>query len=552
MKQRKISGTVFRMLGVASIPFFFACAAAVAVPRPQTGHEAHAHAGPVPQEILDRAVPLRMGIGSLHEKVSTSSPEAQAFYDQGLAYLHSYVWIEAVRSFHQALRADANLGMAFLGLTDAYIGLQDVANARAACQRAKALEQRMSKREQGWLTIRDRELDFLEDGSDPEKYVAYRRAVNDELRRNPSDPWLWIQRGLADEGSPSIHGQSGGMDTLAFYKMALSFAPDNFAAHHFCAHTYENLGRTKEALEESEIYVRLASAIPHAHHMHGHELLQSGRTEEAIREFLQTKELEDNYYRTENIPARYDWHHTHNLQLLALSYQSLGQMKSAEAMFREAFASSGYTEFLDYNRRVWPEFLLDRGRFQEALEAARDLQKSEWPMTRLAGHTLAGQALLAMNRTSEAQEEEARADRETEATPVAAIAALPYPGVLRAGILLQEKQTAKAEALLKEIEQNIRATPGPDAWSAALLELGSIARSARESSDWELAEFTAGEMIAHAPNCAAGYFALGLVARHRGDAAGAQQQFARAEKLWNSADKDLPELERIHQTSAAP
>ena len=33
------------------------------------------------------------------------SPEAQRFYDQGLAYLHNYVWIEAARSFHQALRA---------------------------------------------------------------------------------------------------------------------------------------------------------------------------------------------------------------------------------------------------------------------------------------------------------------------------------------------------------------------------------------------------------------------------------------------------------------
>jgi hypothetical protein len=65
------------------------------------GHAGHS-GGPVPREILDRPVTLRTAIGTVHEKVSTSSAEAQAFYDQGLAYLHSFVWIEAIRSFHQA------------------------------------------------------------------------------------------------------------------------------------------------------------------------------------------------------------------------------------------------------------------------------------------------------------------------------------------------------------------------------------------------------------------------------------------------------------------
>ncbi len=105
----------------------------------QSPHEGHSNTGPVPLEILQRPVTLRTGIGALHEKVSTQSPEAQSFYDQGLAYLHSYVWIEAARSFHQALRADRNLAMAYLGLTDAFIGLHDIGTARATFERAKAL-----------------------------------------------------------------------------------------------------------------------------------------------------------------------------------------------------------------------------------------------------------------------------------------------------------------------------------------------------------------------------------------------------------------------------
>jgi len=517
----------------------------------QSGHQGHQASGPVPREILERPVALRSGIGTLHEKVTTSSQEAQAFYDQGLAYVHSYVWIEAIRSFHQALRLDPNMAMAFLGLTDAYIGLHDPATARAAFERAKALAPKVSKREQMWIAIRDRELDYLESNEDPDKYVAYRKSISGALREYPNDAWLWIQRGLADEGSPVTHGQVGGVDTIAFYRTALALAPDNFAAHHYYAHTLENLGRTKEALEETAIYVRMAPAIPHAHHMHGHELMRLRRTEEAIAEFLKTKSLEEEYYRTENIPARYDWHHAHNLQLLAMSYQSLGQMKAAEGAFREAFAVPAYTDFLEFNRKAWPEFLLARGRYEEALHASEELTKSEWPLPRLAGHTLAGEALLAMDRPTGAQEELRLAEQETEHLPVNLVASSPFPSILRAGLLLGDKNIEEAEPLLQEIVKMTLARPGPDGWSAARFELEAIAKTARQSGDWNLSESVARDMIEHDPTYAGGYFALGLAAEHAGHAAEAHEQFAAAGKFWSKADKDLPELRRIQEGLSA-
>ena len=518
---------------------------------PQTGHDGHPASGPVPREILERPVALRTGIGTLHEKVTTSSQEAQAFYDQGLAYLHSYVWIEAIRSFHQALRLDDRLAMAFLGLADAYIGLEDIPTARAAFERAHELAPRASKPEQAWIRIRGAELDYLESNADQDKYVAYRRSISDALKANPSDPWLWIQRGLADEGSPTTHGQAGGVDTIAFYRTALALAPDNFAAHHYYAHTLENLGRTKEALEETAIYLRMAPGIPHAHHMHGHELMRLGRTEEAIAEFLKTKSLEEQYYRTENIPARYDWHHAHNLQLLAMSYESLGQMKAAEATFREAFAVPAYTDFLEFNRKAWPEFLLARGRYEEALKASQELTKSAWPLPRLAGHTLAGEALLAMDRPTEAQEELSLAEQETEHLPVNLVATSPFPSILRAEFLLRDKKTEEAEPLLEEIVNMTLARPGPDAWSAARFELEAIAKTARQSGDWNLSESVARHMIEHDPTYAGGYFALGLAAEHAGRPAQAHEQFAAAEKFWSKADKDLPELRRIQEGLSA-
>ena len=504
-------------------------------------HAAHA-AGPVPREILDRPVSLRTGIGAAHEKVSASSPEAQAFYDQGLAYLHSFVWIEAIRSFHQALRADPNLAMAYLGLADAYVGLQDVATARSAVETAKTLEKKMSETERAWLAIRDAEVGSGENSGSSDSYFAYRKAVSDALKKNPNDPWLWIQRGLADEASPFTHGQAGGVDTLSFYRTALTLAPENLPALHYYAHTCESLGRINEALELTAKYARLAPAIPHAHHMHGHELLRSGHTEEAIQEFLKANELEDNYYRVEKIPAQYDWHHTHNLQLLAMAYQALGQIKSAAKYFHEAFRTPAYTEFLEYNRRAWPEFLINRGRYDEALEASHELTQSPFAMARLAGHTLAGQCLLAQNRLDDAKDEFNAAERESEALPPRTAAALPYPTVLRADILLRENRTEDAEGLLVDVEKSILSMPGPDAWSSATFQLETIAQRARDAGDWKLASFTARNIVQHNPNYAGGYYAMALAAQHAKDSAAESQLFRSAQKYWSKADADLPEL----------
>jgi tetratricopeptide (TPR) repeat protein len=502
------------------------------------GHETKGSNG-VAEELLERPLPLREGIGKVHEQVTTSSAEALAYYDQGLAYLHSYVWIEAARSFHQALRLDPRLAMAYVGLSDAYVGLQDVPAAVAAFAKAQLLTEQLSEPERAQISIRGRQIDYLQDSGDLEKYFAYRQAVLDALEKNPNDPWLWILRGFADEGTPTAHGQGGGVDTIAFYEIALKLSPDNFAAHHYLAHTLENHGPVKEALEQSEIYARLAPAIPHAHHMHGHDLRRAGRTEEAIQEFRKADELESAYYRAENIPPELDWHHAHNLQLLALSYEALGQMKAAEEALREAFALPARMDFAEFNRKAWPEFLLDRGRTQEALAASEELVASKWAMARFAGHALAGRAYCSMNQMDNAGNELRLAEQETEQIRPAILKLLTDSVLLRAEILLREKKWEEANPLMQKIENDLVAVPGPDAWSEALFQLEYIARVAREAGDWELAESTAQRMIQHDPSYAGGYFALSLAAEHKGDSLAAKQEFAKGEKLWSKADAPL-------------
>src|SRR5579875_4168083 len=52
-------------------------------------------------------------------RISTTSPECQAFFDQALGYFYSYVWMEAARSFETALQYDPKCPMAWWGLSQA-------------------------------------------------------------------------------------------------------------------------------------------------------------------------------------------------------------------------------------------------------------------------------------------------------------------------------------------------------------------------------------------------------------------------------------------------
>src|SRR5262245_39858169 len=112
----------------------------------------------VPAEFLERVVPLRSGIGNSHETVTTTSKEAQAFYDQGLNYLESYVWIEASRSFRQALRLDPKLAMAYLELSYVQSGLENPEGAKRLFEKAKGLASGVSERERLRIDIREKQL----------------------------------------------------------------------------------------------------------------------------------------------------------------------------------------------------------------------------------------------------------------------------------------------------------------------------------------------------------------------------------------------------------
>ena len=516
-----------------------ACALFLCAPGAQAQPEEHAHPAPasaVALELAKRPVPIRTGIGSAHDATATSSKQAQAFFDQGLAYLHSYVWVEAARSFNQALRIDSKLALAHLGLTIAYTELNAAPAARTELDLATSLAS--TDHDKRHVAARALQMTAEAAPGDAAKLTAYRAALDAALAKFPRDEELWLQRGQAESSDAAERGQGSVAGSVRYYEKALALAPAGFAAHHFLAHAFENTGRVQEALTQGSTYAKMAPGVPHARHMNGHDLRRAGRIDEAIAEFAAADALETAYFAAEKIPVEYDWHYQHNLDLLATSYQYVGQMKKAEELFKRSFAISSSLLVQEFNKREWPVFLLARGRAQEALAAANVMAASSSKVVSAAGHVEAGRARLALGQFKEAADEGNVALRLMRGTEGAGIVE-PALQAFQGEFLLRTGKGDKGRPMLEDVVRKSRALPGPDAWTQTLFTIEAIARAARDAGDWELAAWAARQMLEHDPNYAGSHNALALVAEHRGDAPTARTERALADKYWTNADPEL-------------
>src|ERR1700685_3975376 len=85
-------------------------ALSLCVPSVAQDHSAHSQAKPAT---------LMSGVGNAHHPVSTSNPEAQAFFDQGLRLIYAFNHDEAARSFQRAADLDPKLAIAYWGVAEA-------------------------------------------------------------------------------------------------------------------------------------------------------------------------------------------------------------------------------------------------------------------------------------------------------------------------------------------------------------------------------------------------------------------------------------------------
>ncbi|HEY6352640.1 MAG TPA: tetratricopeptide repeat protein [Candidatus Angelobacter sp.] len=486
----------------------------------------------VPAPILSASIALQPGIGNAHENITTSSPQAQAYYDQGLSYVYSYDWIHAARSFRQASRLDPRLAMAYLGLSYVHSALGNDGLAGEMVIKAKQLASHASAGEHVRIALREKQLQAMEDERKGHASSVFVTALDEALASDGQNVNLLLMRGVAAEGYASGIGQRGRQESIGYYEKVLKLEPDNAAAHHFLIHANEMVNNVPEAVKHAEIYERLAPSVAHAHHMYGHDLRRTDHVPEAIAQFEEANRLEEANYHAEPVTLLYDWNYRHNLNLLGATYAQAGLRAAAEKTFRKLAELRTIGPADDLYKARLAMFLLHEGRSRETVIAASALRDSEFAVGRLLGHALAGSAFARLRNVQQTMLELSLAEKEAASLDPAwhALVASNIE-ILRAQADFLKGERVRASARLHQEAVQVRGLPGSDAWSDAMFQLRLIGEIAIEAGDWELARFAAQQLLDHAPLYAGTHSLLARLAEHDGNAPLAMRESQRVKQL---------------------
>jgi len=388
-------------------------------------------------EKADSEVPLYYDVGVVHREVTTSSPEAQQWFDRGLGLAYGFNHEEAIACFDRAVEADPDCAMCYWGkayalgpnynnveMTEeasqvAYESIQTaVAKMGNATDAEKALIEALQTRYA---------LPAPEDRTELEQ--AYAEAMRQVWAAYPEDgdvaaltgealmmlrPWkLWSAEGEAAPETPEIR---------AVLEAGLEHSPDHPALCHLYIHTMEAGPHAAKAVPVAETLETLTPGLGHLIHMPSHIYTWTGRYDDVIRVNQRAVEVDRAFVEYAGRDNFYTLYRLHNFHFVAYGAMFAGRREIAMGAARAAVVElppdvlAKYPDFLDifvgtpYHVMVrfglWEEILAEPEPADELLFAARAV----WRYSR-------GIALASLGRVEEAVQEQEAFLQAMEAVP---------------------------------------------------------------------------------------------------------------------------------------
>lgn len=291
------------------------------------------HHGPPPEpektvELSKLPAPQHIaGIGASHIPITTKSPEAQQWFDQGLALMHCFWDYEALRAFEEAVRKDPNCAMCHWGLYRALDFSDKTDQARQELAKAKDLSAKASDREQRYIRADADSIDKKGDEADH----AFEKEIGALIERYPDDLEAKLMlathpgHGYDEKGDP----RPGTLYQQAMLRDLLQDYPDNAAVNHYWIHAMEVTNRPERALQSGDILGALAPSSGHMVHMPGHIFYRVGDYERARQAFLKSLRVDQDYMAKQHVAPKDDWNYAHNISYLIADCAEEGRYTEA-------------------------------------------------------------------------------------------------------------------------------------------------------------------------------------------------------------------------------
>lgn len=553
---------------------------------------------PPPEQL---PVPLKMnGIGNSHIAIK-ATPEAQAWFDQGLSLLHDFWDYEATKAFEQAIRVDPNCAMCYWGLAQAE-GLRHTdaaAYGKKALAEAVRLKNHASASDKLYIQAAQAESDAKDDDGNA-AVAIYRKLVKKYPRDTQARIFLAeaVSDGYDDKGEP----KPGEKESIAILEGVMRDAPHDSAANHYWIHAIEPGNHPERAVTSAALLASLAPTSGHMVHMPGHIYYRVGNYPEAERWFTASMNADEKYMREQHVSPDDDWNYVHNMMYSIANLMEQGRLNDANTLSDHLAGARGKLSNSLYiwsardqvsrvsyrlpvalriadwdavltmlgqadlqgdktvNLRALTDELTDYAKGMKALEN-EDVAAAQAASDRMD----AGLWRIQQRQKEEAaaklkakQEEKDKPAATKDEPPMMAVMpdALGEPLMkglsiqsleLRAGILvakgnLDEAKKMYAEAALEEKklgyhEPPMYIRPVGETQAAALLR----------AKDYAGAKAAYEAALQERPQSGFGLYGLARVKELSGDTAGAREAYDAFLKAWPAADASLPEVAHAHK-----
>ncbi|HXF58919.1 MAG TPA: tetratricopeptide repeat protein [Candidatus Saccharimonadales bacterium] len=300
------------------------------------------------------AVPLYTGLGTAHHAVTTKSPLAQKYFDQGLRLCYAFNHDEAIRAFREAARLDPTCAMAHWGIAYALgpnVNLPvDAAREKEAfgeIRIARGLAAKGASRDRAWIDALAKRF-----SGDPKADLhaldaAYADAMRELTKKYPEDPdagalfaeallglhpWDW----WGHDGKPL----EGTNEAIATLQRVLKKNPTHTGANHFLIHAVEESPSPGRAVISANRLATLAPNAGHLVHMGTHIYLRIGRYKDVSELNRKAIAVDRAYIEKEKPQGVYPlMYYTHNMHMAWAGLSFEGRSKEAITMARSAAAN---------------------------------------------------------------------------------------------------------------------------------------------------------------------------------------------------------------------
>ena len=310
------------------------------------------HMPPIPATVADwaRGAMLFDGLGNVHRQITTSSAEAQKYFDQGLALTWGFNHDEATRSFAKAAELDPKCAACFWGVSltvgpnynlpflveeRAKVAFDALARARENVSQASPVERALITA----LASRYPTAAPLDPAKTTAILVAYADSMKAVAARFPDDfdvqtlyaealmninAWrLWTP-----DGKPAADTER----VVALLESVLAHDPGHPGANHYLVHALEASPHPERALAAAERLKTLMPAAGHMVHMPAHIMQRIGRYEDAAEANRRGAAADEAYAgRTRPLDYYPVMYTAHNYQFLACSAAMEGRRAEAIA-----------------------------------------------------------------------------------------------------------------------------------------------------------------------------------------------------------------------------